>query len=166
MPRRFALLRALCIGGALAFFSIAPAWAAQTNPPNACAAAPNVLDWTTATEVNTAGFNLYRSTSPTGPYEKINSELIATTAQALTGGKYEYEDKGVQAGQTYYYELEDVEFSGTATKHDPITVSTAAALPFCLTTEQLTFGVLSTVVVLTLVVLVLSGPHPRAKSET
>jgi len=86
-----------------------------------------VVEWTTANEVNTAGFNLYRSDSPDGPFVQINASLIPASADPLTGGQYAYEDTAVQAGQTYYYLLEDVEYSGQTTRHGPIE-STAPGL--------------------------------------
>lgn len=80
------------------------------------------LAWTTASEVNTAGFNLYRSESANGPYTRINPQLIPTAANALTGGKYEYQDASAVPGQQYYYQLEDVELNGTSVRHAPIQV--------------------------------------------
>jgi hypothetical protein len=35
-----------------------------------------VLKWKTASEIDNAGYNIYRSTRTTGPYEKVNSSLI------------------------------------------------------------------------------------------
>lgn len=95
----------------------------------ACAPAPAriVVQWTTATEINTAGFNVYRGERAEGPYAKLNAQLIAAS-DALIGGKYQYEDTAVVAGQTYYYQLEDVEYGGAAARHGPIVIT--AASPF------------------------------------
>ncbi|GAB4567566.1 MAG: hypothetical protein Kow0047_19810 [Anaerolineae bacterium] len=84
-----------------------------------------VVEWTTETEVDTAGFNLYRSESPDGPYVKVNDTLIPASPDPLTGGHYVYTDTQVIAGRTYYYQLEDVEISGQATRHGPIVVRAA-----------------------------------------
>ncbi len=80
------------------------------------------LAWSTGTEINTAGFNIYRSDNADGPYARINSQIIAT-ADKLAGAQYRYEDTTVQPGKTYYYQLEDVELNGTITRHDPIKAS-------------------------------------------
>jgi len=92
---------------------------------SACASAPSrvVVEWTTATEINTAGFNLYRSENPQGPFVKVNDQLVAASPDPVTGGKYKYEDTMVEAGKTYYYQLEDVEFGGKTTRHGPIIVT-------------------------------------------
>ena len=84
-----------------------------------------VVSWTTATEIQTAGFNLYRSARAEGPYTRINTQLIPAKNDALVGGTYQYFDTRVEAGQTYYYQLEDVEFNGTSARHKPVTVQTS-----------------------------------------
>ncbi len=84
------------------------------------------LSWDTASEVNTAGFNVYRAESVNGPYSRINGQLIPSAADKLAGGKYQYLDKSVVPGKTYYYQLEDVELGGAVKRHDPITVNVPA----------------------------------------
>lgn len=104
-------------------------WAMLALTLAACGPAPAsvVVEWTTANEVNTAGFNLYRSESPDGPYTRVNPSLIPAASDPLTGGEYRYEDTAVQPGRRYYYQLEDVEYSGATTRHGPIP-STASGL--------------------------------------
>lgn len=81
-----------------------------------------VIEWTTASELSTAGFNLYRSDLADGIYIKINTEFIPASPDPLTGGKYSYIDDQVKAGVIYYYELEDVEFDGSTSRYGPIEV--------------------------------------------
>ena len=84
-----------------------------------------VITWQTATEFDTAGYTLYRSESPEGPYERITAELILASPDPLTGGDYSFTDTDVQPGKTYFYQLEEVEFSGTASREGPIEVQAA-----------------------------------------
>ena len=93
------------------------------------AASVVVVEWTTESEVDLAGFNLYRSESPDGPYVKVNATLIPGALDPLLGGKYAYTDTNVVAGHTYYYKLEDVELDGTTTLHGPIEVVAEAVSP-------------------------------------
>ncbi|MGB3903389.1 MAG: hypothetical protein WBB22_00555, partial [Anaerolineae bacterium] len=79
-----------------------------------------IVEWTTESEVNQAGFNLYRSENPQGPYVKLNDALIPASLDPITGGSYVYTDTAVIGGATYYYKLEDVELDGTSTLHGPI----------------------------------------------
>jgi hypothetical protein len=82
-----------------------------------------VVEWTTATEINTAGFNLYRSDSTDGPYAKVNTDLIPASSDPVRGSQYRYEDRDVLLGKTYYYKLEDVELTGATVQHGPIQVT-------------------------------------------
>ena len=91
-----------------------------------------IVEWTTESEVETAGFNLYRSDSPDGPYVKVNDALIPGASDPLLGGKYVYTDTNVVAGRTYYYKLEDVELDGATTVHGPIEVVAEAGRPSAL----------------------------------
>jgi hypothetical protein len=81
------------------------------------------LMWTTATEINNAGFNLYRGLSETGERSKVNEELIPSTGDALSGTSYSYIDRDVAPGVTYYYWFEDMDLNGKGTVQGPIMVS-------------------------------------------
>jgi hypothetical protein len=59
------------------------------------------LYWNASTDVS--GYNVYRSTTSSGTYAKINSALDPSTA---------YTDSGVTGGATYYYEATAVNSSG------------------------------------------------------
>lgn len=106
---RFALLFAL-------------SFALAACSPIANGAARVVVEWTTATEINTGGFNLYRSERAEGPFVKVNAQLIPAAPDPVVGGKYRYEDASVAPGATYYYQLEDVGLSGATARHGPIAV--------------------------------------------
>jgi hypothetical protein len=82
-----------------------------------------VVQWNTESEIDTAGFYLYRSISKEGPFEQINNALILASSDKFTGGSYTYDDKDVIAGQTYFYQLEDVDLAGNTSIHGPIEVT-------------------------------------------
>ena len=83
----------------------------------ASSSATITISWSTATELNTAGFNLYRAESDQGPYTRLNTELIPASLDPLVGGSYVFTDTHIVAGQTYFYQLEDIETSGAANRH-------------------------------------------------
>jgi hypothetical protein len=85
-----------------------------------------VVEWSTATEFNSVGFNLYRSENPVDPYIQINAEIIPASLDPLMGGSYKYEDYDVRPGALYYYQLEEVESSGAISRHGPIEVKAVA----------------------------------------
>ena len=74
------------------------------------------LNWETSSESNNVGFNVLRSKSQSGDYEMVNERIIPHRDD----GKYHFTDNDVQAGQKYYYKLEDVSKSGAKTQHGPV----------------------------------------------
>jgi hypothetical protein len=81
-----------------------------------------VLAWKTGTEIDNAGFNLYRATAPDGPYTRINGALIAAQGDTVGGASYSYVDTPGGHG-TFYYKLEDVDLDGVATQHGPVSAT-------------------------------------------
>lgn len=81
-----------------------------------------IVDWSTASELDTAGFNLYRSLSPDGAFTQINHDLIPPSTDPLAGGSYHYTDRDVEPGRVYYYQLESVETNGASSRYGPIVV--------------------------------------------
>jgi CSLREA domain-containing protein len=81
------------------------------------------LAWETASELRNLGFHLYRSTSPTGGFERITGALIAGLGSSPTGRQYRYRDSALENARTYYYELEDVETDGKSTLHGPVSAT-------------------------------------------
>ncbi len=94
----------------------------------AAAAAEGVtLAWETVSEMDNAGFNVYRSESAAGPWMQVNAALIPAAAPgSAEGHAYTWVDAGVQPGLTYFYRLEDVALSGATTLHDPVSVTLPA----------------------------------------
>ncbi len=79
------------------------------------------VEWSTESEINTAGFNLYRGQSPDGPFDvKVNSQLIPPASDPMVGGEYTFEDKTALPGVTYYYQLQEIEKSGKVNLHGPV----------------------------------------------
>ena len=52
------------------------------------------LDWNDNAEPDLAGYNVYRSTTPGGPYSQVNGPLVTVS---------NYTDTGLSNGTTYYY---------------------------------------------------------------
>jgi hypothetical protein len=77
------------------------------------------LIWETATEIDNAGFNIYRAEAENGEYIQINSSLIPAKGSSTQGASYEFVDTDVKNRKTYYYKLEDIDLNGTSTMHGP-----------------------------------------------
>jgi hypothetical protein len=76
------------------------------------------LSWDASTSGSIAGYNVYRSTSASGPFSKINPALDASL---------NYSDNTVQSGSTYYYATTAVDTSGEESSYSN---QTQAVVPF------------------------------------
>ena len=86
----------------------------------------NILSWTVQSELENAGFNIYRAKTFTfeQPHDslfiKINGKFIAGRGNASTEKPYTFEDNVDQSGKSVWYILEDISLNGESTKHGPI----------------------------------------------
>ena len=90
-----------------------------------------LINWTTASQTNNAGFRVLRSTD--GETYEVVSSLIAgagTTDQLMD---YMFEDTSLPAAEIVYYVLEQVDLDGTINRSNPIEVLLGAR--FVLPTE-------------------------------
>jgi hypothetical protein len=82
-----------------------------------------VLQWSTESETDNAGFNIYRADAEKAQYTKINAPLIPAKGSATQGTSYEFTDNSVQNRKTYYYKLEDIDLNGSSTMHGPVSAT-------------------------------------------
>jgi len=81
------------------------------------------IHWKTASEVDNAGFHIWRATGEgwkEGDYSqaiRITDQLIPSKGTKVGGYPYSYIDSNVESGITYYYGLEDIDFNGQSTVH-------------------------------------------------
>lgn len=87
---------------------------------------PIIIRWSTESEVDTAGYNIYRALDEAGPWQQINPRLIPGSSDPLRGGSYVFTDTQVLAGQTYWYELEEVELGGRQARLERIEATAEA----------------------------------------
>ena len=87
------------------------------------AAGKVIVKWSTESETDNAGFNIYRSKSENGEYIKINDSLIPAQGASTQGASYEFTDSNVKNRKTYWYKLEDIDLNGTATMHGPVSAT-------------------------------------------
>ncbi|MDZ7270725.1 MAG: GEVED domain-containing protein [candidate division KSB1 bacterium] len=83
------------------------------------------IQWVTQSETENLGFSVMRAVHEAGPYERITSSLIPGAGTTQVMHSYEYVDRTVTAGQTYYYKVVDVDLKGNVGEHGPV----AATVP-------------------------------------
>lgn len=84
------------------------------------------IDWVTATEINTAGFILHRSMTADGSRVQVTQSLVAAQGNEVTGASYRITD--APGYGTFYYWLEDVDYSGQSGMHGAVVVKVLPAI--------------------------------------
>jgi hypothetical protein len=100
-------------------------WLLLTDMP------PVVVSWETGSEVGTAGFNVYRSPAwESQEAKRVNPVLIPAAGDETVGAAYRFEDRNsaLTPGRRYRYQIEEVEWDGSATLY-PEAVVARAGLP-------------------------------------
>jgi hypothetical protein len=82
-----------------------------------------ILKWSTESEIDNAGFNLYRAESEDGECIQINDSIIPAEGSPTEGAEYEFVDHEVKNRKTYYYKLEDIDLNGVLTRHGPVSAT-------------------------------------------
>jgi hypothetical protein len=117
------LLIVLVIGvGAAAATGCSSAGGQEPAQPEAPAGEPvtNTLKWTTASEVDNFGFDIYRSLSEDGPFERITSEPLAGAGTTDEPQNYVYVDQNINPTKDYYYYIESISLGGVREIFSPI----------------------------------------------
>ncbi len=87
--------------------------------------------WVTESEVDSAGFNIYRAAIPRSrfyqkpsddDYVMINTQIIPAEGSPATGSSYQFMDTDVNHSITYYYKLEEIDNVGEFTQYGPVSV--------------------------------------------
>ena len=70
-----------------------------------------VIQWTTQSEVDNAGFNILRSQTKTGMFKIVNAQLIPGAGTTAEQNTYTWTDTTAKPNVVYYYQIEDVSFA-------------------------------------------------------
>ena len=71
-----------------------------------------VLNWTTASEIENAGFNIFRSEEKEGTFVKVNASLIQGAGTTSERNAYTWIDTTAKPNIEYYYRIEDMSVDG------------------------------------------------------
>lgn len=87
------------------------------------------VEWETASEIGTAGFNVHRRDPATGRFTKLNDRLLPSLVAAPRGGAYRFPDTAVVLGEPSTYAIEEVEATGRTRLYGPFTVTATGVAP-------------------------------------
>ena len=71
-----------------------------------------VLNWTTESELNNAGFYILRSETRNGQFKVINPTLIQGAGTTSDRNTYTWTDTTAKPNTVYYYRIEDISYAG------------------------------------------------------
>ncbi|HPG40465.1 MAG TPA: T9SS type A sorting domain-containing protein [bacterium] len=77
-----------------------------------------VISWTTQSEKDILGYNIFKATDKNSDWKKMNPTLIKSAGGATVKTEYSYRDSTAVPLQTLYYKLESVEIDGQSTMHE------------------------------------------------
>jgi|GEM_PF-4853465 len=89
-----------------------------------------ILRWNTTCEVDNVEWRIYRSTSKDKIGERI--AVLKGPGNSSTPTSYEYVDKDIEFGTTYYYRIADVNSNGVETLHGPVQITPGKPFAFTL----------------------------------
>ncbi len=102
---------------------------APPAPPDPPAAAPettepetysNTLRWSTASEVDNFGFDVYRGESEEGPFERLTESPIEGAGTSDLTNRYSWIDDTIDPYKTYFYYVESISLQGVREQFTPI----------------------------------------------
>lgn len=77
-----------------------------------------LVSWETASEVDNAGFHLWRADEIDGTYVRITGSLILAEGSPTQGASYSFTDTGCPDGSCFY-KIQDIENNGASSWHGP-----------------------------------------------
>jgi|GEM_PF-3314835 len=81
----------------------------------------NTLRWTTASEVDNFGFDIYRSLAEEGPFDRLTAEPIPGAGTVDEPQSYVFVDDTIDPAKGYYYYIESISIDGIREKFSPVT---------------------------------------------
>jgi len=96
----------------------APAWGAA--PPPAGEPPKNTLKWTTASEVDNFGFDVYRADAADGPFVRLTRRPIPGAGTCDAQRDYRFEDKSIDPTRDYWYYVESISLTGARERFTPV----------------------------------------------
>jgi len=79
----------------------------------------NTIKWSTASEVDNFGFDLYRGDFEDGPFVRLNDSPVTGAGTTDLPTYYEYVDDTIDPDREYFYYVESISINGEREKFTP-----------------------------------------------
>ncbi len=80
----------------------------------------NTLNWTTASEQDNFGYDVYRGASEEGPFTKLTEKPMLGHGTTDETNNYSYRDADIDPCQAYWYYVESISTYGERERFTPI----------------------------------------------
>ncbi|MCA1779401.1 MAG: hypothetical protein LC637_08480 [Xanthomonadaceae bacterium] len=80
----------------------------------------NTVTWSTASESDNFGFDVYRAETPEGPFVRITPQPMLGAGTSDLKHDYRFTDREVTASKTYFYYVESISLSGERKRFTPV----------------------------------------------
>ena len=80
----------------------------------------NTARWTTASEENNFGYDVYRADNEKGPFVKLTKTPILGNGTTLETHNYEFADDAIDPCKDYWYYVESIATDGSREKFTPV----------------------------------------------
>ncbi len=80
----------------------------------------NTLKWSTASEVDNFGYDIYRSTREDGPFTRVTENMIEGAGTTDLISQYQFTDRNIDPHKTYYYYIESISVDGKRRRFSPL----------------------------------------------
>ena len=80
----------------------------------------NTLRWTTASEQDNFGYDVYRGSSEKGPFTKLTGKPILGHGTTDETSNYSYSDSSIDPCKAYWYYVESISTRGERERFTPI----------------------------------------------
>ena len=102
----------------------------KAAPAEAKTAKPtNTLRWSTASEVDNFGFDVYRALAEDGPFTRMTKKPIAGAGTVDTPQRYVWVDERIDPDVAYFYYVESISMSGERAPFTPVIRAEAKNAP-------------------------------------
>jgi fibronectin type 3 domain-containing protein len=102
--------------------------AAAPSPAASPASLANTIKWSTASEVDNFGYDVYRADSEDGPFTRLTKTPLPGAGTSDEVHKYQYVDTTNDPSRPYYYYVESISLAGVREKFTPV-IHAKAKLP-------------------------------------
>lgn len=113
-------------GLAMALPAVGTAQGASPAPSPASSASPspaplvNTVKWSTTSEVENFGYDIYRADKEEGPFVRINPKPVPGAATTDEPSYYKYLDADIDPTKGYFYYVESISLKGVREKFTPV----------------------------------------------